>query len=83
MGISLGEVLGFPDGTQRTQQAGQLEIMHGGDLNGKRVQKGGVTRVHMTDSLCHTVETNATFVKQLCVCTSRLSHAQLLQPHGL
>ena len=60
MGISLGEMLDFTGGTQRRQQAGWLEIMHGGHLNGKRVQMGGDTCVHVTDSLCHAVETNTT-----------------------
>ena len=60
MGISLGEVLDFTGGTQRRQQAGRLETMHSGHLNGKQVQKGGDTGVRVTDSLCPAVETNTT-----------------------
>ena len=38
--------------------AEELYLMHCGDLNGKEIQKGGVIRIGMADSLCCTAETN-------------------------
>ena len=43
-----------------TLQHGELYSRLCGDLNGKEIPKREDTRIHVADSLCHTVETNMT-----------------------
>ena len=38
---------------------GNSTLLFSGDLDGKEIQKRGHIRIHVADSLCCTVETNA------------------------
>ena len=44
----------------RTYCIAKGTLIHCGDLNRKKVQKGGDICICMADSLCYTIETNTT-----------------------